>query len=88
MRLLSSIDWTLFFERVSVVERVLRGDPAGAYAQMDFPTRDRYRHSVEAAGETGASGGNRRRAQAVEIAPPRAAARTQRTTGGTMSATT
>ena len=22
-------------------------DPAGAYARMDFPTRDRYRHSVE-----------------------------------------
>jgi cyclic beta-1,2-glucan synthetase len=47
MRLLSSIDWTLFFERVSLVERVLRDDPAGAYAAMDFPTRDRYRHSVE-----------------------------------------
>ena len=24
-----------------------RSDPAGAYAQMDFPTRDRYRHSIE-----------------------------------------
>ncbi len=48
MRLLSSMDWTLFFERVNLVERVLRGDPAGAYEAMDFPTRDRYRHSVEA----------------------------------------
>jgi cyclic beta-1,2-glucan synthetase len=47
MRRLSSIDWTLFFERVSLVERILREDPAGAYAAMDFPTRDRYRHSVE-----------------------------------------
>jgi cyclic beta-1,2-glucan synthetase len=47
MRLISSIDWTLFFERVSVVERILREDPAGAYAQMDFPTRDRYRNAVE-----------------------------------------
>jgi cyclic beta-1,2-glucan synthetase len=47
MRLLSSIDWPLFFERVSLVERILRGDPAGAYARMDFLTRDRYRHSVE-----------------------------------------
>jgi cellobiose phosphorylase len=47
MRLLSSIDWPLFFERVSLVERVLREDPAGADARMDFPTRDRYRHSVE-----------------------------------------
>ncbi|HJR60006.1 MAG TPA: glucoamylase family protein [Vicinamibacterales bacterium] len=47
MRLVSSIDWTLFFERVSVVERILREDPSGAYALMDFPTRDRYRHAVE-----------------------------------------
>jgi cyclic beta-1,2-glucan synthetase len=47
MRLLSSIDWPLFFERVSLVEQILREDPAGAYAQMDFPTRDRYRHSIE-----------------------------------------
>ncbi len=47
MRLLSSIDWPLFFERVSLVEQILREDPAGAYALMDFPTRDRYRHSIE-----------------------------------------
>ena len=33
---LSSIDWTLFFERVSLVEQLLRDDPAGAYALMDF----------------------------------------------------
>ncbi len=47
MRLVSSIDWTLFFERVSVVEQILRQDPSGAYGLMDFPTRDRYRHAVE-----------------------------------------
>ncbi|CAN5859897.1 glucoamylase family protein [soil metagenome] len=47
MRLVSSIDWTLFFERASVVEQILREDPAGAYPLMDFPTRDRYRHAVE-----------------------------------------
>src|SRR5688572_25236678 len=47
MRLLSSVDWPLFFDSVSVVERVLTQDPAEAYAQMDFPTRDRYRHSIE-----------------------------------------
>jgi len=47
MRLLSTIDWPLFFDRVSVVERVLCDDPAKAYEEMDFSTRDRYRHSVE-----------------------------------------
>ena len=47
MRLLSSVDWPLFFDRVSLVEQTLRDDPAHAYAEMDFRTRDRYRHSVE-----------------------------------------
>ncbi len=47
MRLVSSIDWTVFFERTSLVEQVLREDPSGAYPLMDFPTRDRYRHAVE-----------------------------------------
>jgi cyclic beta-1,2-glucan synthetase len=61
MRRISSIDWTLFFERVSVVERVLRNDPAGAYGAMDFSTRDRYRHSIEGAAK-------RARRSEVEIA--------------------
>ena len=47
MRLLSSIEWPVFFDRVSIVEQILKNDPAGAYATMDFPTRDRYRHSIE-----------------------------------------
>ncbi len=47
MRLLSAIEWPVFFDRVSMVEQILKNDPAGAYATMDFPTRDRYRHSVE-----------------------------------------
>ena len=47
MRTLSTLDWPAFVERVSHLERLLRGDPAEAYAQMDFATRDRYRQSVE-----------------------------------------
>jgi cyclic beta-1,2-glucan synthetase len=47
MRLVSALDWSQFFERVSPVERILRGDPAGVYAAMDFATRDEYRHAVE-----------------------------------------
>ena len=47
MRLASSIDWPLFFERASLVEEILREDPSGSYAVMDFPTRDRYRHAIE-----------------------------------------
>src|ERR1017187_2197611 len=33
---------------MSQVEQTLRLDPAGVYGTMDFFTRDRYRHSVEA----------------------------------------
>ncbi|MGH8157688.1 MAG: GH36-type glycosyl hydrolase domain-containing protein [Rhodanobacter sp.] len=48
LRLLSAIDWRDFVEHNSVVEQCLREDPAGVYAAMDFATRDRYRHVVEA----------------------------------------
>ncbi|HET9468036.1 MAG TPA: glucoamylase family protein, partial [Vicinamibacterales bacterium] len=47
MRVLSALDWPTFVEAVSRVERTLRRDPAGAYSDMDRPTRDRYRKSVE-----------------------------------------
>ena len=47
LRLLANLDWSLFFERTSVVEAVLRNDPAGVYARQDFPTKDRYRRTVE-----------------------------------------
>ena len=47
MRLISALDWTAFFEEISLVERELRRDPAGIYARMEFATRDRYRHAIE-----------------------------------------
>src|SRR5205823_5767201 len=47
MRVLSALDWPLFVDGVSRVERLLRRDPSGAYADMDRQTRDRYRRSVE-----------------------------------------
>jgi cellobiose phosphorylase len=48
LRLLGSTDWRDFVEGMSVVERKLREDPGGHYGRMDFATRDRYRHVVEA----------------------------------------
>jgi cellobiose phosphorylase len=48
LRFLSSNDWRRFVGRHSLVEQTLAGDPAGVYAEMDFATRDRYRHAVEA----------------------------------------
>src|SRR5215204_5123584 len=47
MRLLSTLDWNDFFEKVSLIERLLEKDPAGVYAQMEFASRDRYRHVIE-----------------------------------------
>ena len=47
LRLLSALDWNVLFERVGLVEAVLKDDPAGVYAKQDFPTKDRYRRIVE-----------------------------------------
>lgn len=47
LRHLAAMDWHAFVERLSVVEQLLRSDPAGIHAGMDFATRDRYRHVVE-----------------------------------------
>ncbi len=47
MRLLSSIDWAEFVESTSIVERVLREDPARTHEKQDFATRNRYRTVVE-----------------------------------------
>ncbi len=48
LRFLGALDWREFVEEMSQVDQVLRLDPPGVYQKMDFSTRDRYRHSVEA----------------------------------------
>ncbi len=45
MRLISELDWADFFERVSPVDEELR--VGSDFAEMDFPTRDRYRRAIE-----------------------------------------
>lgn len=47
LRFLSTTDWRDFVEQTSIVEEILRRDPSGVYANMDFHTRDNYRHVVE-----------------------------------------
>ncbi len=47
LRLCTALDWSQYFEAVSLVERVLQRDPVGAYPGMDFLSRDRYRQAVE-----------------------------------------
>jgi cyclic beta-1,2-glucan synthetase len=45
MRLTSAFDWQTFIESVSLVDEVLRINTG--YAEMDFATRDHYRHAIE-----------------------------------------
>jgi len=47
LRLASQHNWSEIIETVSAVDRILKGDPAQSYAQMDFTTRGIYRHAVE-----------------------------------------
>ena len=45
MRLISWFDWAEFVESVSLVDSVLGA--GSSFGEMDFATRDRYRHAVE-----------------------------------------
>ena len=45
LRLISSVDWADFFESISLVDELLRGE--SDYASFDFATRDLYRHTIE-----------------------------------------
>jgi len=47
LRFLGAMDWREFVETSSAMEQILRTDPADIYAQMDFNTRDGYRHVID-----------------------------------------
>jgi cellobiose phosphorylase len=47
LRFLGTMDWQEFVETMSMVEQTLRCDPADVYSDMDFATRDQYRHVIE-----------------------------------------
>jgi len=47
LRTINNLKWEEIFEELSVLERILRQDPAGIYSLMDFASRDYYRHMVE-----------------------------------------
>jgi len=70
LRVLSRVEWRDFVEDVSLVEETLR-DGAPPH-EMDFATRDRYRHAVEALA---------RRSDKDELAVARAVARRARAAG-------
>ncbi|MEI8396759.1 MAG: glucoamylase family protein [Rhodospirillaceae bacterium] len=45
MRLMSAMDWRVWFESVSSVDAILRTE--SNFAALDFPTRDQYRRTIE-----------------------------------------
>ncbi len=47
LRLINSTDWQEFVENISIVEDILKKDPAEVYDKMDFFSRDNYRHAIE-----------------------------------------
>ncbi len=47
LNVISIIDWNDIFEKLSIVEEILREDPAKIYEKMDFQSRDYYRHMIE-----------------------------------------
>ena len=68
LRRLATQDWKAFFEDVSVLEKLLRSDPAGIYSQMDFDTRNRYRNVVEELANGSPIGEKGIARQAIELA--------------------
>src|SRR5215213_2337210 len=72
LRLLNAVDWAVFFEKASLVEKVLRAEPTGVYLRQEFATRDRYRQAVEQL----AKAAGRPEVEVAELAVARAAAAT------------
>ncbi|MFA5910915.1 MAG: protein ndvB, partial [Vicinamibacterales bacterium] len=68
LRLCATIDWRNYVESVSLVDSVLRRDPGGMYARMDFLSRDRQRQAVEELAEPSGEAQIRVALKAVESA--------------------
>lgn len=47
LRRLEQMNWREVFESVCIVEKILATESLGIYLELDFDTRDRYRHAVE-----------------------------------------
>ncbi|MBK9777272.1 MAG: cyclic beta 1-2 glucan synthetase [bacterium] len=75
LRFLGAMDWREFVETMSVVEQVLKRDPADVYGRMDFATRDRYRHVIERLAKQGRLEEPEVARRAIQLAGDAAAAR-------------
>ncbi|HYB94655.1 MAG TPA: glucoamylase family protein [Vicinamibacterales bacterium] len=73
LRLCTTIDWRQYVEEVSLVENILRRDPAGTYSRMDFLSRDQQRRAVEELADKSAESQIRVALKAIESARQAAA---------------
>jgi len=46
LRSIKNSDWKKLFERINVIEAILRKDPCGAYVHMDFEGRELYCNTI------------------------------------------
>ncbi|SHN62671.1 GH36-type glycosyl hydrolase domain-containing protein [Desulfovibrio litoralis] len=68
LRILDSMNWQDFVETLSYVEQTLKEDPDGAYGDMDFATRDHYRHVLEKLAKTSPYSENDIARKAIDLA--------------------
>ncbi|MFZ2444787.1 MAG: glucoamylase family protein [Syntrophobacteraceae bacterium] len=68
LRFLGAMDWREFVETMSMVEQTLREDPVGVYGEMDFASRDRYRHVVEKTAKNSLHSENEVARRAIQLA--------------------
>ncbi len=52
IRKIEGISWRKFFENTSLVEKILKRDPENIYNNMDFESKDYYRHKLETIART------------------------------------
>jgi len=47
IRVIEGLNWKNYFEKLSFVHIILKDDPSCIYCEMDFESRDKYRHEIE-----------------------------------------
>ncbi|MGL5417300.1 MAG: GH36-type glycosyl hydrolase domain-containing protein [Clostridium sp.] len=47
LRITDNLEWKIFFDNVSEIERYLLKDPSGTYPSMEEKSKDYYRHKIE-----------------------------------------
>jgi hypothetical protein len=68
LRSIKNADWKKLFEKINVIEEILRKDPCGAYAHMDFEGRELYRNTIAEMAERSNANEKETAQKALELA--------------------